>query len=159
MITITDWLILGGVLGFGMNAGLFFIFSNTVMTALAQLKDTQGAEAMNRINDEIQNPLFFIIFMGSALLSLFIILFELLVMSGDANWLALTASAIFFVGCIFVTIIFNVPLNNRLAEAEKRGPGLKEMWDEYLSNWIKWNHVRTAACIISAVLMAFAIMI
>jgi uncharacterized membrane protein len=39
-------------------------------------------------------------------------------------------------------MVFNVPLNNRLAAC---GPEqAQQMWPAYQRAWLRWNHVRTA---------------
>lgn len=58
------------IIGSGLMAGLFFVFSVCVMQALSRLPPEQGIAAMNAINVVIQNPLFLIAFMGTALLGL-----------------------------------------------------------------------------------------
>jgi uncharacterized membrane protein len=44
-----------------------------------------------------------------------------------------------------VTLLFNVPLNNRLAAVKPESAEGKVIWTHYLSVWTAWNHVRTAA--------------
>ena len=63
-------LTLYSALGSALMAGVFFIFSNTVMASLAQLPAAQGITAMQHINRDILNPLFFMVFLGTAATSL-----------------------------------------------------------------------------------------
>ncbi len=51
-------------------AGLFFVFSTFMMTALARLGAPQGIAAMQSVNVTILNPLFLTVFMGTAALCL-----------------------------------------------------------------------------------------
>jgi uncharacterized membrane protein len=44
-----------------------------------------------------------------------------------------------------VTLIFNVPLNNRLAAVNPDSAEGKAVWAHYLRVWTVWNHVRTVA--------------
>ena len=53
-------------LGSGLMAGLFFVFSNSVMKALAALPPDKGIAAMQAINVAIVNPLFLAVFLGTA---------------------------------------------------------------------------------------------
>ena len=136
-------------LGSGIMAGIFFIFSSTIMTALARLPAGRGAAAMNSINRVILNPLFLSLFMGTALLCV--------VLSGQAiigwrqsgaAWL-LAGSLFYLVGIVLVTMVFNVPLNNALAAV---GPETAEgatLWRRYLAEWVPWNHVRSVSGIVS----------
>jgi hypothetical protein len=70
MAALFPWLIFSAVIGAGLNAGLFFIFSVCIMGALARLPAEQGIAAMQAINVVILNPLFLLVFMGTAVLSL-----------------------------------------------------------------------------------------
>ena len=54
-------------IGSGLMAGLFFAFSAFVMTALARLPGSQGIAAMQSINVAILNPVFFVVFFGTPL--------------------------------------------------------------------------------------------
>ncbi len=63
--------------GAGLNAGLFFIFSNTIMRSLNRLPAAGAVAAMNGINAVIQNPLFFLVFFGTALLCLALLVGQL----------------------------------------------------------------------------------
>jgi uncharacterized membrane protein len=52
---------------------------------------------------------------------------------------------LYFVGTFLVTLVFNVPLNNRLAAVNPDSAEGKALWTHYLSVWTAWNHVRTVA--------------
>ena len=60
-------------LGCGLMAGTFFAFSVFVMSALARLPAPQGIAAMQSINITVINPVFMLVFMGTALTCLEII--------------------------------------------------------------------------------------
>lgn len=57
-------------LGGGLIAGTFFAFSAFVMGALKRLPPAQGIAAMQSINVVVINPLFLGVFLGTAALSL-----------------------------------------------------------------------------------------
>ena len=75
--------------GSGLMAGLFVIFSNTVMRALDKLPVPQGMAAMNSINVTIINPLFLALFFGTAVLCVALIVqvpaAKMLQMTGKAS--------------------------------------------------------------------------
>jgi uncharacterized membrane protein len=62
----------------------------------------------------------------------------------------LAGSLLYIVGTILVTIVFNVPLNNRLASVTPGSAEGAAVWTRYLSAWTAWNHVRTAASLAAA---------
>jgi uncharacterized membrane protein len=57
-----------------------------------------------------------------------------------------------------VTVLFNVPLNNRLATVKPESAEGKAIWTHYLSVWTAWNHVRTVAPLaaMAAFILAFS---
>ena len=72
--------------------------------------------------------------------------------------LIVLASMIYLVGCIGVTMLRNVPLNNALAAVTPGTPEAAALWTRYLSEWTLWNTVRTVAPILSAVLFTVALL-
>jgi uncharacterized membrane protein len=122
--------------------GLYFIFSNTIMHVLA--KEHDGASIMNKINSTILNPVFLTCFFVSGLASMYFFYF-----GSGAKALS---GLFFFMGTTVVTVVFNVPLNNKLKAAQKES--MAPVWAEYLSKWVLWNHCRTAAGIVSGFLMS-----
>lgn len=132
-------------LGSGLMAGLYFAYSNSVMPALARLPAPQGIAAMNHVNVVIQNPLFLGLFMGIAILALFLVVAALLGATIKPLWI-LIGAALYLVGHIAVTIGINVPMNNALAAANPESAQAAALWTTFLDRWVFWNHVRALAC-------------
>lgn len=149
-------LVIVTLVGCGLNAGLFFVFSNTIMRSLSQMPHAQGMLAMQLINRVIQNPAFFAVFLGTGLLSLIVIGFAALEYPRGAVY-AIVGGAVYLVGSIVITIAFNVPLNNRLEALSHETDDGREMWALYLDRWTQWNHIRTLACTAATVLLALAL--
>lgn len=128
--------------GAGLMAGLLFAFSNFVMKALLQLSAASGLEAMQRINVAIINPLFLLLFIGTALVSLAILIgFIGSNQSAYRLWLIIGASC-YLVGVTGITAVFNIPLNNSIANLDARS--VEHLWPNYVSAWLRWNHLRCA---------------
>jgi uncharacterized membrane protein len=70
----------------------------------------------------------------------------------------LAGAALYLVGCLGVTIVGNVPLNNRLARVEAGTEEAREVWGVYLRRWTFWNHVRTAASLAASVAYGWALL-
>lgn len=134
-------------LGSGLMAGLFFAFSVFIMRALAGLPSVEGIRAMQAINVTVLNPIFLSVFSGTALAAL-VLAAAAVLRSSDASLWLLAGSAFYVGGCFLVTLVFNVPLNNRIAAV--RAEEGADVWADYLRKWLPWNHVRTvgslAAC-------------
>lgn len=145
-------LVIAAILGSGLMAGLFFVFSNTVMAALGRLPAAQGMAAMQSINTTILNPLFLSLFMGTALLCLLVIVVAALRWEEAGSWMLIAGGTAYVAGAFLVTMVFNVPLNNQLAALAASDPTSQEAWAGYLGTWMPWNHVRTIACIAALLL-------
>jgi uncharacterized membrane protein len=135
-------LVVLAALGSGLIAGVFFIFSVAVMRALERVPG--GMVAMQSINVVILNPFFLGVFMGTALLSVGILIATFFEWRSSSLWL-LAGALLYLIGSIGVTMIFNVPMNNALAAADPSSPEGQKVWADYLANWTRWNHVRTIA--------------
>ncbi len=157
MNDLMDTMIFAAVLGSGLVAGIFFAFSSFVMRALGQLREHQGIAAMKAINVTVLNPSFVLAFFGTGVVCLPVAFLAFGSAAGMNRASLLAGCALYLLGCVLVTIAFNVPLNNRLAAAEPESPGADALWADYLSRWTLWNHVRTAASFAAAGLFAMAL--
>ncbi len=156
MKDLMDILIFAAALGSGLVAGIFFAFSTFVMRALDQLPANQGIAAMKAINVTVLNPWFFLAFFGTGAVCL-AVAFLALGSGGAYRAYLLAGCALYLLGCLLVTVAFNVPLNNRLASAEPDSSGAEALWAHYLSRWTLWNHCRTAASLAAAGLFVMAL--
>ncbi len=152
-----DILTFAAVLGSGLVAGIFFAFSTFIMRALGQLPQNQGIAAMKAINVTVLNPWFFLAFFGTGAVCLSVAFLALGSATGIHRAYLLAGCALYLLGCLLVTVAFNVPLNNRLASADPDSSGIDALWANYLSRWTLWNHVRTAASLAAAGLFAMVL--
>ncbi len=157
MKELMDILTFAAVLGSGLVAGIFFAFSTFVMRALGQLPENQGIAAMKAINVTVLNPWFFLAFFGTGAVCLTVAFLAFGSAAGMHRAYLLAGCALYLLGCLLVTLAFNVPLNNRLASVEPDSSGGEALWPNYLSRWTLWNHVRTAASLAAAGFFAMAL--
>jgi uncharacterized membrane protein len=143
--------------GCGLMAGLLFAFSNFVMKALLQQPPESGIRTMQAINALIQNPVFFVLFFGTTLATVFLAITSALRLSQAGSAMLLLASALYLIGTFGVTVLFNVPLNNRLAGHNAAAAEAVGFWPAYVAEWLKWNHVRTIASLAACTLFTLAI--
>lgn len=157
MDTFVTALLWFGAIGCGIMAGVYFTFSTFVMKSLASVDESAGIAAMQSINDEILRSAFMPLFFGTSLAAAAAVL--LFAMNQDTSggiWMAL-AGGIYFVGMFLCTIMFNVPLNNRLKAVDPNSSNGAEVWNMYLRVWTRWNHVRTVASIVATAFFIRAI--
>ncbi len=137
--------------GCGLNAGIFYAFSTFIMRALGKLPAGEGADAMRRINIDVINPMFMAVFMGTPLLCVVLIGWSVVDGQVPGDGWRIVGALLHVVGCFGVTVVCNVPLNNRLAKAQ---PGTQQhdaVWAHYLKRWTMWNTVRTIAPMLAMV--------
>ena len=142
------------MLGSALVGGVFFAFSSFVMKALARLPSSEGIAAMQSINIVVINPSFLGAFMGTAVLSIGIVGFALLRWSHPSTLFFLGGAICYVGGTFVVTMLGNVPLNDQLAAVFATDPDAAKLWGHYLDRWTMWNHVRTLAAFVAALLYA-----
>jgi uncharacterized membrane protein len=132
-------------MGSGVMAGLFFIFSVCIMAALGRLAPASGIAAMQSINVTIINGMFLSVFMGTAVISVLLIVGWFFSWAPSGGVFVLAASLVYLVGIIGVTMVFNVPMNDALAAVRPDSAEGATLWQDYLQRWTMWNHVRSVA--------------
>ncbi len=144
-------------LGCGLNAGVFFAFSSFVMKALARLPAAQGVAAMQSINELAVTPAFMTALFGTAVACVGLAVWSLVLWHEPFAGYLLIGSALYVIGTTGVTIACNVPLNDRLATLHPQGVDAADRWDEYVTKWTAWNHVRAVAALAAAATLAIAL--
>jgi uncharacterized membrane protein len=139
-------------------AGLLFSYSVSVNLGLGKLADAAYLKAMQSINESIQNPLFFIVFLGA----LFILpLATILSYNHQKSMFLLLffATLSYVIGVFGVTIFGNVPLNNQLAKFNlmvESIENIKQQRVHFEENWNYFHQIRTFFSVISLVLVICA---
>lgn len=144
-------------LGCGLVAGVFFAFSSFVMPALKRLPAAEGIAAMQSINVLAVTLVFMMALFGTAAACLGLAAWAVISIGGAPLALVLIGCGLYLVGAIGVTIVCNVPLNNRLEKLHPRDSDAAGVWDEYLTRWSAWNHVRTVTALVAATLLTIAL--
>lgn len=128
-------------LGTCIVAGVFYAFSDFMMRSLGAIPNAQGAAAMVSINRVILRASFvpMLLVLGPMALGVGVWVFWSGAVAGTL-WV-LAASGIYLIGVLGVTILGNVPMNNRLDRAND--PSI--YWPDYATRWTRLNTVRTGA--------------
>jgi uncharacterized membrane protein len=149
-------LTIAALTGSGLIAGLLFVFSNCVMRSLAEMPAGEGMRAMQLINRKILNPVFLGIFMGTTLVCLALI--ALAAINRPPGFaFAIAGAACYVVGGFGITAARNVPLNNELDEASIDSDAARALWERYLRDWTRWNHIRVILCTLAMPLLALSL--
>ena len=149
-------LVFATAIGAALVSGIFYAFSTFVMRALGRLAPREGIAAMQSINIVVINPLFFLAFFGTGVLCVATITASLLPETEVSLIPSLSGGILYLIGCIGVTMVGNVPLNERLAKLNPDDTEAESLWSLYLARWALWNHVRTAASLAAAAFLVVA---
>ena len=140
-------------LGCGLMAGVFFAFSTSIMGGLSRLGPAQGIAGMQAINKVILNPAFLGVFLGTGAICAVVLIASISRLQNPGTIFALLGCGLYLLGSIVITMVFNVPLNERLDTVAPNDPQSVVLWNAYLANWMPWNHVRTATTLAGTLLL------
>ena len=146
------------LLGSALIGGVFFAFSSFVMKALSRVPPSEGIAAMQSINIVVINRSFLGAFIGTAVLSIGMVVLALADWNAPSSMLYLAGATFYSVGTFLVTVFGNIPLNDRLAAVSAAAPDAAELWMHYLKRWTMWNHVRAAAAMLAALMYVLGLM-
>ncbi|GIH08705.1 membrane protein [Rhizocola hellebori] len=145
------------VLATGIMAGIFMLYSHTVMPGLGRTDDKTFVAGFQAMDRAILNPLFLSTFVGA------------LVFTGLAAALSfgsasrsmlpwLVVAFLLYLAIVIITGRINVPLNDALKAAGDPNTidvtAAREHFNEAL--WIRWNHVRSVACFLAFACLTWA---
>jgi uncharacterized membrane protein len=98
----------------------------------------------------VLNRWFFVAFFGTAAGCGLLIVTSLWTWPEPGAIYHIIGGALYLVGTILVTIVFNVPRKNALAVVDPASAEGATLWSRYLTEWTAWNHVRTVAALSAA---------
>ena len=148
----TWFLILCGfsVIGCAVIAGVLLTFSDFVMRSLNGAKTAAAIEVMQGINREVFKTVFMTLAGALLLASPVLIGYAYVNLPGPAATLIVAGGAL-YIGGVLVTLVFNVPMNDRLAGFDFSGADGAAYWTStYFPSWTFWNWVRVIASAASA---------
>ena len=157
MTLLTTTTIVIAALGCALVGGIFFAFSNFVMTALARLPASRGIEAMQSINVAVLNKWFLGVFTGTALVSILLSGYAVVHWNTPAAPWLLGAAVAYVVGSWLMTIVGNVPLNNKLAGIAPDDSESPDVWLHYVKRWTLLNSQRALGSMLAALLFIIAL--
>jgi uncharacterized membrane protein len=132
------------LLSVGLVAGVYFAFQVAVIPGLSRASDATFAEALDRINESIENPVFFAAFFGALVVTAIAATQQWRRGNRTAAVFALLALGLYLVG-FGATIVGDIPLNEQLAAVAPAHAG--PVIDRIRTPWLAWNVVRTLASI------------
>ncbi|MEL7281812.1 MAG: anthrone oxygenase family protein [Pseudomonadota bacterium] len=141
----------GSAMLMALVAGVFLAFSDFIMRSLERASPAAGIEAMQQINREVLSSVFVVWLMGLTPVCLGLAAYAWVYVDGQAQTWFIAGSLTYVVGTVLVTVLGNVPMNNRLDALRPISEETKAYWDIYATFWTAWNHVRTVAAAAGAI--------
>jgi len=136
------------VFAMGLVAGLYFFSAIAVMPALTSADDRTLVDAMQVMIGKIENPAFFLVFLGAPVLAA-VALSQARRSSSDgtAGWII--AGLVLYAVMTVITFAVHLPLNDELVAAGDPATieNLAEVRDDFATTWVAWDIVRTLASI------------
>ncbi len=142
----------------GLMAGLFYAYTISVNRGLARLKDADYLAAMQSINVAIQNPVFFLSFFGAPIFLVIAVIIHIEDIGSVKFILLLAACVIYILGSFGITVVANVPRNEKLAKLNIEAASEVERAAariDFERPWNYWNLVRTIASVTAFILLLF----
>lgn len=131
-------------------AGVFLTFSDFAMRAFTVSSDPSGAEVMQVLNRVIYRSIFMVILLCMIPVSAGLGVLAMIRLEGAAASSVLLGTGLYWVGMFMVTVLGNVPMNNRLDALSLNGGEAVTYWQTYRVNWTRLNHIRSLATITTA---------
>lgn len=133
--------------------GVFSAFSEFVMPALTKTTPTCGIEAIQQINRDVIGTQFVAGIILIAPLCVMFAVYCLLAYEDIVIWPVLSAAGLYLLSVFGITVVGNVPMNNRLDAMDKSERAAAAYWQEYGRNWTRMNHIRCIGSIGTSCLM------
>jgi len=153
--------LLAATMVMGLMAGVFGLFSHTIMPGLEKTDDRTFVGAFQEIDRAIMNPWFMVSFMGALILTA--VAAALHLREDERSVLPwIVAALVLYVVVFVVTIAVNVPLNDELRAAGDPDriadlAAVREQFDE--TKWVRWNLARTLATTAAFGCLAWALVL
>lgn len=136
-------LVMGAALiGSAVAAGVYVNFSARVMPRLAELPVAEAVVTMQRFNTNAVQWPFMTAFFGGAAASVALVVGNVAQRGWSvASALSVVGASLYLAGFV-LTIVYNVPRNSLLAEANPLAPETADLWARYQRQWTAANTVR-----------------
>ena len=136
----------------GLLAGLFYGYQCSVINGLGALGNKEYLLSFQSTNKFIQNPVFFLSFIGPVIVLPITCYINYKIGGGELFPYLLASTIIYMVAVFGITIACNVPLNDMLDGFNIQSATDSQLQDMRLkleADWNKWHLVRTIASIAS----------
>ncbi len=150
-------LIVGALVCSAASGGVAYAFGTSVVPGLDRTDPVTAVTAMGGIITEARsNPAFLLLMAATAVLALVVGVLAARRLRQPGGTILLAGAGFTLLAGI-VTLVFNVPLNNRLNANDLSSltpADAAREWRAYIEPWLVWNAVRCVAGLVGAALFA-----
>jgi uncharacterized membrane protein len=144
-------------LGSAVVGGAMYAFSSFIMSGLDRATPEQAVGAMNGMNVTAVRAPFMTPFIGTALLSVALVVTGLVRWGRPVSLPLVAAGLVYLAGTFVLTIAYHVPRNDALGLVDPASAEAAAKWATYYREWTRMNHVRTVASLAAAGLFVWAL--
>lgn len=140
----------------GLTSGLLFSFAVAINPGLSHLDNKSYILVMQHINHDIHNILFLTIFISP----LFLLPVSTYIYKDTNPGLFLAVATIFYIIVFSVTLLGNIPLNNKLDKLDTKNLTTQEIEiarNSYSKEWGNLHNLRTVASVLCFLALLIAI--
>ena len=149
----------GTALASGLVGGVFYTFSTFVMAGLKRLPPAQGIAAMQSITVTAVRPGLMVPFFGTLIAAVVVGVVGAVDWGDPASPWLVAGAVSYAIGTFAVTGFYHVPRNNLLAATPATSIDAPAVWDRYLAEWTRWNHLRAASSMATAAALTVALVV
>ena len=146
----TIWTLTAASLASCLVAGIFLSFSDFTMRSLRLAAPEAGTQAMQILNREVFRSILIVLLIGMSGISTVIGLVAFIWPPVAGYALVMFGSLSYVIGVFGVTMLGNVPKNQKLAAMPDGSAEAQAYWPTYYTGWMFWNHVRTFFSFVTA---------
>lgn len=137
-------------LGSAIVGGAMYAFSSFIMSGLDRATPSEAVAAMNGMNVTAVRAPFMIPFIGTALLSVALVVVGVVRWGRPVSLPLILAGLVYLVGTFVLTIAYHVPRNDALGLVDPASAEAAAKWATYYREWTRMNHVRTVTSLVAA---------
>ncbi len=136
----------------GVTGGVYLGFAAIVMPALRSLPSSEAVATMQGINISAVKLPFMAIFFGGTAAALALIVAETAIGGTALGASRRLIGAGLVLASLGITMVRNVPLNNRLAQVPPNLGNCRDSWKTFDQGWSRANLLRATASIVATIL-------
>ncbi|WGF89972.1 anthrone oxygenase family protein [Marinivivus vitaminiproducens] len=144
------------LVGSGLSAGIFFVFSAEIMVGLRRIPVHDAIAAMQAFTKAALGPVYFGVLVSTGLVAMALVGMSMFADPDPREWLCIAGALVYFLS-VGVSLNVHGPMNDALAGWRAEDPECARSWPGFQARWTRWNHVRLVAALGAMLLFILAL--